>query len=135
MRQRPGDQFSNRGMGQCQWRWLPQPAQRSPQRWAATLFIKRRRSGLLAQFVAVPVNSDGNMSIARRGKIEKALQINLPGGGVEQVAAAHDLRDPLIGIVHDDGQLIGKPAVSAADYEIAHFACQTLTAVALNGVS
>ena len=97
-------------------------------------FIERRRSGLLAQLVTVPVNHDGQVSIVRRGKIEKALQINLPGSGVEQVAATHDVRDPLIGIIHDDSQLIGKPAVSAADYEIAHFACQTVTAVTLNGV-
>lgn len=61
--------------------WLPQPAQRSPQRWAATLFIKRRRSGLLAQFVAVPVSSDGQIEHSQAWEDREALQINLPGGG------------------------------------------------------
>jgi hypothetical protein len=48
----------------------------------------------------------------------------LPGGGPEQVGAAHDFGDEHGGIIHDDRKLVGGAAVVAPDDKISEIAAR-----------
>ncbi len=54
----------------------------------------------------------------RRGQPQQMVEVQLPGGGVQQVRPADHLRDPHGGVVHHHGQLIGKHAVGPAEQKI-----------------
>lgn len=51
--------------------------------------------------------------------MESVLEEDLAGGVVEEVGAADDVGDALIGIVNDDGELVGEVAVGAEEDEVA----------------
>ena len=69
-----------------------------------------------------------------QGQAEAFDQIALAWRGVEQVVPAHHLGDPLPGIVHHRGQLVGDDAVGTAHHEVADVAGQILAIAALQGV-
>src|SRR5262245_61219695 len=66
--------------------------------------------------------------------LQKALQVPLPGRGVEQVAPTHDLVDALQVIIHDHSELIREPAVTTSHDEIADVAFELLAEDALQSV-
>ena len=85
-----------------------------------------RRAGLLAELVAVPVGDHRHVRVLRPAVPEQTLEIGLPGGGGEQVRAAHHAGDPLFGVVDRGGEVIGDDAVRAMDDEVADLATQVL---------
>ena len=93
-----------------------------------------RRAGLLAELVAVPVGDHRHVRVLRPAVPEQTLEIGLPGGGGEQVRAAHHAGDPLFGVVDRGGEMIGDDAVRAMDDEVADLATQVLAAGALHPV-
>jgi len=56
--------------------------------------------------------------VARGGKLQGLLQCDLPGRAVEQIRAAHDMRDTLQCIINHDRELVGESAVTTADDHI-----------------
>ena len=54
----------------------------------------------------------------RGWQTQRAVKEQLAGRGSEEVRAADDFGDPHCGIIHNDGELIGRDAVVAPDYEI-----------------
>src|SRR5262249_22177268 len=74
------------------------------------------------------------VQVARRRQAETLLQINLARRRVEQVGAAHDIGDPLRGVVHHYGELVRVEAVGAPEDEVAHVALQALRLRALRPV-
>ena len=77
---------------------------------------------MLTEFIATFVHCDRQMAITRGGQFQRLLQIDLPGSGIEQIAAANDLGNTLVGVIDHDRQLIGKQAIRPADDKIAHLA-------------
>jgi hypothetical protein len=75
------------------------------------------------------------VQVAGRRYAQQVLQVNLPGGRVEKICAAHDIRDALRGIVDDHGELIGEQSVGPIEDEVADFATQQLRLLALNPVN
>ena len=74
------------------------------------------------------------MQDARLGQAEQVLQENLPGGGAEEIGAAHHVGYSLRGIVHHHGQLVGELPIGALQDEIADFACEILVQKSLEAV-
>ena len=72
------------------------------------------------------------MAILRVGQAQLALQPQLPGGGVQQVAAPHHLGDALKGVVYHHRQLIGVYPVGAAEDKVPALRRQVLGIVPLN---
>src|SRR5262245_13334085 len=60
------------------------------------------------------------MSVGRGDYVQCALQTNLPGGAAEEIGTTNDVGDALVCVVDDDGELVGKNSVPAADHDIAH---------------
>ena len=50
------------------------------------------------------------MEVIGGGKAERALEKDLASGGFEQVGAANDLGDALVGVVDDAGELVAGQA-------------------------
>src|SRR5690554_2737413 len=73
---------------------------------------------LLAQLLAGTVDRYGDVGVARTGQPQQLLQVDLARGGVEQVAASHDVADSLKSVIDYHSQLVGKQAVLAQDDEI-----------------
>ena len=96
--------------------------------------IERWRAVLLAEFVAVGIESHRQVRIARRRQAEHSLQVDLARRRVEQIAAAHHLGDALLGVVDDDRQLVGEQAISAVDDKIPDITRQALVMAALNRI-
>ena len=71
------------------------------------------------------------MAILRVGQAKLLLQPQLPGGGVQQIAAPHHLGDPLKGVVHHHRQLIGVHPVRAAEDKVPALRRQVLGTVPL----
>jgi hypothetical protein len=69
--------------------------------------------------LAVRLGHQGDVRVAWRGQIQRALQGDLPGRAVEQVGAAHHVRDALQGIINDHRELIGEAPVAAPDDYVA----------------
>src|SRR5690606_23013661 len=79
-------------------------------------------------------HSSGAAWSAGSGGEEQLLQIELTRRVVEQVGAAHDVGDALVGVIEHHGQLVGVQAVTAPDDEVAHLALQLLAELALHPV-
>ena len=79
------------------------------------------------------VDGDRHVQVTRRRHAEHALQEDLARRRREQVGAAHDVGDPLRGVVDDDGELIGVEAVAAAHDEVADVAREPLLLCARTG--
>ena len=58
------------------------------------------------------------MCVLRRRIAERFLQGDLARRGAQQVSPAYDLRNSLLGIIDNDGQLIGELAVRSFDDEV-----------------
>ena len=56
--------------------------------------------------------------VARGREVEQYLQQAVDIGCCEQVLAAHDICDALIGIINGDGKMIGRGHVFARQYDV-----------------
>ena len=99
---------------------------RGPQCRQRIVALERGRARLLAELLAVRIDDDGHVQVLRCRHAEAVLQVDLASGRVEQVSAAHDVRDVRIGIVDDDRELVGPLAVRALQHEIADFGREVL---------
>ena len=80
------------------------------------------------------VHRHRQVQVGRGGQAQQALQIDLARRRIEQVGAAHDVADPLLGIVHHHRQLVGEQAIGAAHDEIADLRCQGLADAPLQAI-
>ena len=72
----------------------------------------------LGQPRAVRAEHERDVRPRRPRQAEEIAEQRLAGGRWEQVVAADDLPNPLLGIVDDDGQVVGEGAVTAAQDEV-----------------
>ncbi len=91
---------------------------------------QRRGTGLFRELGAVSGSHQRRVQVARRRQAEQALQQDLPGRAVGEVFAANDVGDVLLGVVDDDGELIGEDAVGALEDEVADRAGDVLALLA-----
>lgn len=63
--------------------------------------------GLFGQLGAIAMDDKWQVGIAGGGQVKAALQKDLASGIVEQVGTPDDVSDALLGIIHDDSQLVG----------------------------
>ena len=75
---------------------------------------------------AIRGQQERTMGELRRFQPQQAVEVELPGGGREQVRAPHHFRHAHAGIVHHHRQLVGKHAVGTAEVEIPAVAEQVL---------
>lgn len=100
-------------------RLLTKKIQCLPEGGAGLRRVERLRQRLLAEFLPGEIRRDRQVGIARCGQVQPLLQVNLARRGIQQIGAAHNVRDALIRIVNDYRQLISKKTVGAFQYEIA----------------
>jgi hypothetical protein len=62
--------------------------------------------GLLAEFLALIIHDYWNMGIPGSCHSHHLLQCQMRGSCAQQICAPHNVRDPLIGIIHNHGQVI-----------------------------
>ena len=72
----------------------------------------------LGEAIAVGAEDERDVGPGRAGQPEQVAEQRLAGRRGQQVVAAHDLFDPLVGIVDDDGEVVGEGAVAAAQDDV-----------------
>ena len=108
------------------------PAQ--TQRRQRCIRVHRPGGAGLGQLVAVGVQHQGQVQVARGGQAQRALQQDLARSGVEQVGAADDVGDALVGVIHHHRQLVGPVAVGATQDEVADLGGQVLLVAPLQAI-
>ena len=78
-----------------------------------------QRAVPLAELLPVGSDDERQVRVRRRRQPERALERDLPRRRVEEVRAAHDLRDALRRVVDDDRELVGVRPVRAVHDEVA----------------
>jgi hypothetical protein len=78
------------------------------------------------EFAAVRLDQSGQVRMAGRNQAEGTGEGELPRSGIEQVCAAHDVRDTLPGVVDYHRELVRKETIPASHDHIA--ACTPLAA-------
>ena len=71
---------------------------------------------------------------AASGAPSRRLKVHVRRGGIEQIDAANDCRDALLGIVDHDGEVIGRQAVAAHDDVVAGRGAEIDLGIALQAV-
>ena len=115
-------------------RLLAQRPQRPQQQRPGLIGGERRRTVALAQLVAIRLDDQRHVQVARLRQPEQFLQIQLARRRVEQVGATHHVGHALPGIVQHHGELIGEQAITPSDHEVADFTAQMLTKFALHAI-
>ena len=105
-----------------------------PQQLFAPRQIKGGGEGLLRPFLAGAVGEQRQVGIVRLRVVQAALQPDLARRRNQQVLAADDMGDALLGIVGHYRKLVGPEAVGAQKYEVADVAGEILAVAADNGV-
>ena len=77
-----------------------------------------RPSVALGESRAARREHERNMGVRRDGQTEEPAEHDLPRRRAHEIRSADDLADTLLGIVDDDGELVGGHAVGAADDEV-----------------
>ena len=113
---------------------LLQEIKHAQQRLDGMRLIYRCGQRLFAQFFARLIHCDRQVQVLRNTQAKQTLQVYLARRGIQQVRAAHDMRDVLERIVDYNGQLIGEQTIRALHHEIADFAFKVLGYVALQGI-
>ena len=72
-----------------------------------------------AELLALVVNGDRNMAVVRLRITKEVLQPDLPGRGVHQINATHDVGYALQVVIDNNGNLVGNQLVPPQDDEIA----------------
>ena len=83
------------------------------------VLINRLSKGLFAEFVAPVIGNQRNVHVFWSKQPQMLLQIDLFRRGIEQVGTANDMRDMLLIIIDDDGELVGKNLIFSFDDKIA----------------
>ena len=96
-------------------------------------FQKTHSEILLAEFLTLGIESQGQMSIFWCFKIQALLQIDLPGCRIKQICATHNMADSLILVVHHHGQLVGEESIPAAHHKVTHL-CRQILGVLTNNL-
>lgn len=78
-----------------------------------------RTPGFREFFAAVGLQDEGEVRVARGGKLEGFLQLHLPGSALQKIGATHYIGDTLRRVVHDHGKLIRKCTIASANDRIA----------------
>ena len=99
-------------------RRLSQYTQTVQQVACRTSVIECRGVVLLAQFVAVNVQQEWNVGEARGLRAQQSVQQDLVRGRIQQIAPAHDVRDPLPCVVDHDCQLVCVQAITTSQDQI-----------------
>ena len=86
-------------------------------RWLVAVGERRRR-GRVWPVAALAAEHQRDVGVADCRQPEQALEQDLARGRLGKIGAAHDLTDPLGGVVDDHCQLVGMDAVSTNDDEI-----------------
>ena len=121
------------------WWFLLQPVEGQPQ---IVRFVSLQQSGgmiLFAQFLPLAVGGQWQMgTVDRRALLvpisETVLQIDLSRCRVEQIRAAHYMRDALKLIIHCYCQLIGDQTVATPDHKVADIGAQVLLVTTHNQI-
>ena len=85
---------------------------------SATRSRERDRAVALGEPLAAGAEQQRHVRVAGPLEAEPALEPQLPRRGVEQVGAADDLADALVGVVDHHGEVVRERAVVAADHEV-----------------
>ena len=75
--------------------------------------------GLLGKFLSICIDDDRQVRVVRVRQGQHRLQVPVSKGGFQQIAAAYDMRNALIGIVQYHRQVIGIQVVFALDNKVA----------------
>jgi hypothetical protein len=70
------------------------------------------------QFSVVLLDYQRQVGITRRGEFERPLQLDLPGGALQEVGPSDDVTNTLGGVVDDDGELVCIGTIPAPDDRI-----------------
>lgn len=70
--------------------------------------------GLLAEFLALVIDDHWNMGVPGSCRSHHLLQRQMCGRCSQQICPPHNVRDPLIGIIHNHGEVICPMAVGSA---------------------
>lgn len=130
----PAPDFGERGVIESGRRRLAEKAQRRAQCRSRRVFVDGAGEGLLRQLFARGVGGDRQVGVGRLRHAEQTLQMDLAGGRVEQVGAAHGVGDARFGVVHHHGQLVGEQAVGAQHHVVAGVEREILLLPALDCV-
>ncbi len=130
----PAPDFGERGLVEPGRRRLAEKAQRGAQRRGRRICVDRVCARLLRQLLARGIGGDRQVGVGRLRHAEQALQMDLAGGGVEQVGAAHHVGDARLGIIHHHRQLVGEQAVGAQHHVVAGVEREIFLLPALDGV-
>ena len=128
-----GEDLARRSVGNV----LAEESEGCSEGFADAVLVERvegEGSVALAELLAVRADDDGQVGVRRPGQVERLGESDLPRRRREQVCAAHDLRDSLFGVVHDDGELVGVGAVGSPHDEIADVAPDILNLRAKDGI-
>ena len=90
--------------------------------WRDPLLAERRDSRVavpLGESQSVGADHQRNVAESGRYKFECGVEQELARGRSEQVVAANDFSNAHRGIVHDNGQLVGRRSVAFANDEVA----------------
>ena len=85
-----------------------------------------RAARLLRELFALRVDDHGVVQIGRCGQPQLLLQPDLPRRRGEQIRAADDVGDRLVGVVDDHRKLVREQPVGALDHEVADVAVEPL---------
>ena len=89
----------------------------------------------LAQLRAVRLNDQRQVEVTKSGEIQVALQHDLARCLGPQVGATDHVGNPLRGVVHDHGQLVGVVAIAATQQEVAGSGLDVLGQVPVQSVA
>lgn len=101
-------------------RLLPEKAQCRKKRAVRCINGQRGGTGLLGELFTRRIDGQGQVSMNRRGQAQRGLQGDLPGGRIQQIGPAYDVRDALFGVIDHHRQLVSKQAIRPAKEEITH---------------
>ena len=82
-------------------------------------FPQGRGAGGFGELAAVGIQHQPVMVISRRGQAQEMLEQPVHGGRPEQILPAHNMCDPLLGIVHHHAQMIARRHVLPSEHGIA----------------
>ncbi len=119
---RPDELGRRAGLGALeQARAVGQPADKRARVGPARAQLREADGAVtLGEALAVVAEQQGHVGVAGHGRQpEQLVEPQLAGRRGQQVGAAHDVRDPLIGVVDDDRELVGDDPVAAPQDDVA----------------
>ncbi len=72
----------------------------------------------LGEAMAGRAERQRHMNVRRRVRAEQRGEMGLPGRRGQQVVAADDLVDTLLGVIDDHGEVVGRHAIATPQHEV-----------------